>query len=70
MIKSLLRASALTLLVLTLVVAVLMATAWSTLPLEGVAVRLHDETFSLADLHGAGAGLFFVLARGGSVSIR
>ena len=56
------RAAATLLLVLKLVVAGLLATAWTTLPLEHVALTLDGESFSLADLHGTSAVLFFVAA--------
>ena len=52
MIKSWSRGLAIALLALTLVVAALIATAWFALPLDGVTVSVHGETFSLADLHG------------------
>ena len=60
--KTWIRAVAIALLGLTALVTLLMAFAWTMLPLDTVAVRLHDETFSLADLQGAQAALFFVLA--------
>jgi hypothetical protein len=62
MINSWSRVLATTLLVVTLVVALLMATAWSLLPLDNIGLTLHGETFSLADLHGTSAVLFFVVA--------
>ena len=60
MIKTLSRALAIGLLVLTVVVTILMAAAWTTLPLDRVALDLHGESFSLADLAGTHAFLFFV----------
>jgi hypothetical protein len=59
-IKTLSRALAIGLLVLTVVVTVLMAAAWTTLPLDRVALDLHGESFSLADLADTHAFLFFV----------
>ena len=61
MIKSWISALAIGLL-LTDVVTVLMAAAWTLLPLDGVAISLHGKTFSLADLHGTQAALSFLLA--------
>ncbi len=52
MIKSLGRAVAIGLLVLTLVVGALVTTAWFALPLDGITVSVHGETFSLAELTG------------------
>ena len=60
MIKTLSRALAIGLLMLTVVVTILMAAAWTTLPLDRVSLDLHGETFSLADLAGTHAFLFFV----------
>ena len=56
------RAAATLLLVLGLVIAALLAAAWAMLPLEHVALTLDGESFSLADLHGTSAVLFFVAA--------
>ncbi len=67
MIKTVSRLLAILLFVLTIVVAVLLSSAWTLVPLEGVALTLHGQTFSLADLHGAQAILFFVLAVAGVV---
>jgi hypothetical protein len=62
MIKAWARALAILLFVLTAVVTVLMAMAWTMLPLDGVAVTLHGATFSLADLQGSRKVLFFLMA--------
>jgi hypothetical protein len=62
MIKALSRALAILLLALIVVVTALMAAAWTMLPLEHTALTLHGETFSLADLQGWSAVLFFILA--------
>ena len=62
MIKTWMRAVTIALLGLTAFVTVLMALAWTMLPLDGVALRVHGESFSLADLQGTQAVLFFVLA--------
>ena len=62
MIKTWSRAFAIGLVVLTAIVTLLMAAAWTALPLEHVAITLHGETFSLADLSGSSAVLVFVLA--------
>ena len=56
------RALATLLLVVTAIVVLLMAMAWTLLPLDNVALTVHGETFSLADLHGTSAVLFFVAA--------
>ena len=48
--KSWPRALAIALLVLTLGVAVLITLAWFSLPLDGIMVTVHGQTFSLADL--------------------
>jgi hypothetical protein len=61
MIKTSLRVLGIGLLVLTAIVAALMAAAWATLPLDQISISLHGETFSLADLSGSSAVLFFVL---------
>ena len=62
MIKSWSRALAIGLLVLTLLVAVLIATVWSALPLDGVTVTAHGQSFSLADLHGPQIVVAFCIA--------
>ena len=62
MIKSWLRGFAIAVLGLTVIVALLLAIAWNVLPLDRVAVNLRGETFSLADLEGGRAFLFFVFA--------
>ncbi len=67
MIKSLSRALAIGLLVLTLVVAVLLAMAWAALPLDGITVTVHGETFSLADLNGPRAAVVYLVAVTGVV---
>jgi hypothetical protein len=54
------RAAAMLLLVLALVIAALLVAAWTILPLDDVGLTLNGETFSLADLHGTSAVLFFV----------
>ena len=54
------RAAAMLLLVLALVIAALLVAAWTFLPLDDVGLTVHGETFSLADLHGTSAVLFFV----------
>jgi hypothetical protein len=51
-IKSWSRALAIALLALTFVVAALIATAWFALPLDGVTVSVHGQSYSLADLQG------------------
>jgi hypothetical protein len=61
-IRTWIRALAIGLLVLTVASALLVAAAWTLLPLDGVAIKVHGETFSLADLQGTQAGLFFLLA--------
>jgi hypothetical protein len=50
------------LLALTVVVTVLMAVVWTLLPLDNVGLTVHGETFSLSDLHGTSAILFFVFS--------
>jgi len=50
--KSWSRALAIALLALTLVVAVLITMAWFSLPLDGITITVHGQTFSLADLQG------------------
>jgi hypothetical protein len=52
MMKSWIRALAIALLVLTLVVAALITMAWFSLPLDGITITVHGQTFSLADLQG------------------
>jgi hypothetical protein len=61
-IKSWSRALAIGLLVLTLFVAVLIATAWFALPLDGVTVTAHGQSFSLADLQGPQIVVAFCIA--------
>jgi len=56
------RAAATLLLVLTVVVTVLMAAVWTLLPLDNVGLTVHGETFSLSDVHGTAAILFFTLS--------
>ncbi len=55
---------ALTILLLTLiaVVAGLMVAAWTMLPLDQAALTIEGERFSLADLSGTHAVVFFVIA--------
>jgi hypothetical protein len=53
------------LLALAVVVTVVMAALWTLLPLDNVGLTVHGETFSLSDLHGTSAILFFV----GSVAV-
>jgi hypothetical protein len=60
--KTWIRALAIGLLVLTAIVTVLMAAAWTVLPLDGVSIRTHGQTYSLDDLEGTKAALFFLLA--------
>jgi hypothetical protein len=60
MIASWTRAAAIALLVLTTLVAVLIAAAWSALPLDRYALHLDGETISLAELNGTRALLVFV----------
>ncbi len=62
MIKIWFRALAIGLLGLTALVTLLMTVAWTMLPPDGVAIRLHGATFSLADLQGGQAALFFLFA--------
>ena len=50
--KSWSRAVAIALLVLTLVVAALITMAWFSLPLDGITITVHGQTFSLAELRG------------------
>ena len=56
------RALTLLLLVLSLVVAGLMVAAWTMLPLDQTALTIDGERFSLADLTGTHALVFFVVA--------
>jgi hypothetical protein len=56
------RASTIGLAVLTAIVALLVALAWAIVPLDGLALKLDGETFALADVHGPGAALVFVVA--------
>ena len=56
------RALGMLLLVLTLVVIALMATAWALLPLDHTSITIDGDTFSLADLTGGHALMFFVVA--------
>jgi hypothetical protein len=60
--KTWIRALAIGLLILTAIVTLLMAAAWTVLPLDGVSIRTHRETYSLGDLEGTKAALFFLLA--------
>ena len=60
--KSWHRAVAIGLLSLTFLVAVLIAIAWATLPLEGVTVTVHGQSFALAELHGLRAFVAFCIA--------
>ncbi len=60
MIKSWIRALALLFLVLTLVVTVLIAAAWTALPLDPVTLNLDGESFSVSDLQGSHVALAFV----------
>ena len=62
--KAFRRGTAILLLLLVAVVAALMAAAWTVLPLDAVALTLHGQTISLADLHGGQALLAFGLAVG------
>ena len=50
------------LLTLTAVVAALMIAAWTMLPLDGTAITIDGERFSLADLTGRHAAAVFVIA--------
>ncbi|MEO8835326.1 MAG: hypothetical protein ABI364_01155 [Caldimonas sp.] len=56
------RVTAVLLVLAIVVVAALMTAAWTMLPLDRVALTLHGETFSLADLDGWRAAMFFVAA--------
>ena len=49
-------------LILTVVVAALLATAWTVAPLDSTAITIDGDTFSLANLTGADAVVFFVVA--------
>jgi hypothetical protein len=55
------RVVALLLLALAVVIGALVAAAWAILPLDNVSVTWHGDTFSLADLHGTNALLFFIV---------
>ncbi len=68
MIKTRSRVLAIGLLALTVAVTIVMAAAWTPLPLDRIALDLHGETFSLADLRGSHAFLFFVGAVAAVVS--
>jgi hypothetical protein len=61
-IKSWSRALAVALLVLTLLVAALITMAWFSLPLDGITVTVHGQTFSLADLQGPQVALALCIA--------
>jgi hypothetical protein len=63
------RAVALLLLVLAVMIAALIAAAWTVLPLDNIAVTWHGETFSLADLNGMSEVLFFIVAVGAVVLV-
>ena len=67
MIRSMTRVLAVGLLVLTLVVAAVLAMAWAMLPLDGITIAVDGETFSLADLHGPAAAVSFLVAVAGVV---
>jgi hypothetical protein len=56
------RAFGILLLILTLVVAALMVTAWTLLPLDRTSISIDGDTFSLADLTGTHTLVFFVIA--------
>ena len=56
------RAFGILLLILTLVVAALLVAGWTMLPLDSTAITIDGETFSLADLTGTHAVVFFVVA--------
>ncbi len=60
--RSLRRAIGILLLVLTLVVALLMVTAWTMLPLDRTSISIDGDTFSLADITGTHTLVFFVIA--------
>jgi hypothetical protein len=60
--KSWHRAVAIGLISLTLLVALLIAIAWATLPLDGVTVTVHGESFALDELHGLRALAAFCIA--------
>ncbi len=63
MIKLFGRALAILMLLLTLVVAVVLAVAWFTLPLDGIAVTVDGATYSLGELlQGPRAVLVFFVA--------
>ena len=56
------RAIGILLLILTLVVAMLVATAWTMLPLDRTSISIDGDTFSLADITGTHTLVFFVIA--------
>ena len=60
--KSWHRAVAIVLLSLTLLVGVLIGIAWATLPLDGLTITAHGQTFALAELHGLRAVVAFCIA--------
>jgi len=60
--KSWHRAVAIVLLSLTVLVAALVGIAWAALPLDGVTVSVHGQTFALAELHGLRAAVAFCIA--------
>jgi len=60
--KSWHRAVAIVLLFLTVLVAALIGIAWATLPLDGVTVTVHGQTFALAELQGLRAVVAFCIA--------
>jgi hypothetical protein len=55
------RVVALLLLALAVVIGALVAAAWAILPLDNVSVTWHGDTYSLADLQGTNALLFFIV---------
>ena len=61
------RALTILLLTLTAAVAGLMVAAWAMLPLDQTALTIEGERFSLADLTGTHAVVFFVIAVAGVV---
>ena len=56
------RAAGILLLILALVVAALMVTAWTMLPLDRTSISIDGDTFSLADLTGTHTLVLFVIA--------
>ncbi len=60
-IKSWGRPLAALLLALAVVIGALVAAAWAILPLDNVSVTWHGDTYSLADLQGTNALLFFIV---------